>query len=366
MKNKMVRSGMVLLLSAAMLMGCGSSAATGTADSAATTETAADADSAATAATGSSADTASTSASAEAGALPTQDLAGNEITVPEEVDAIVTMSPSSTRLVIDLGLADKIVACDTYSYEYYGESLTADIPQFDMMTPDQEALVALTPDIIFTTGMSYAGGTDVYASVRDSGICLADIPSAASLDDIEKSIDFIGSCVGASDEASAIVTDMQDTIDEIAKIAETIPEEDKKSVLYESSTPSSDSPAIYSAGTGTYIDEIITAIGAENPVGDQEGWISVTEEDAVAANPDVIITTDTYTPDVVKTLLSLEGWENVTAVANKDVYLMTYSNELSQPNQHVISAMVEMAKDVYPDAYADLEDPFADTEDAAA
>ena len=75
-------------------------------------------------------------------------------------------------------------------------------------------------------------------------------------------------------------------------------------------------------------------------------------------NPDVILTTDNYTEDVVNTLLNLSGWENVTAIQNKDVYYVD-ANTLNQPNQHVVSAMIEMAKDIYPDAYADLEDPFA-------
>jgi iron complex transport system substrate-binding protein len=104
---------------------------------------------------------------------------------------------------------------------------------------------------------------------------------------------------------------------------------------------------------------MIEKLGAINATGDQEGWPSLTEEDAIAINPDVIISTDMFTPDAVDTHLALSGWENVTAVANGDVYLMELSNELNQPNQHVVSAMVEMAKYIYPDVFADLEDPFA-------
>ena len=78
-----------------------------------------------------------------------------------------------------------------------------------------------------------------------------------------------------------------------------------------------------------------------------------------AYRKDSITTTDMFTPNAVDTHLALSGWENVTAVANGDVYLMELSNELNQPNQHVVSAMVEMAKYIYPDVFADLEDPFA-------
>ena len=54
-------------------------------------------------------------------AKPTTDRSGNEVTIPEEVNSIVSMAPSTTQILIDLGLGDKIVACDTYSYASYSD-----------------------------------------------------------------------------------------------------------------------------------------------------------------------------------------------------------------------------------------------------
>lgn len=365
MKKKLLSTILATTLSFTMLVGCASSDSSKEDES--TEETSDEASEEASEETSEEAgddareieSTAGTTTDTATTDLPTQDLAGNDIVVPEEIDAIVSMSPSSTRLLVDLGLADYIVACDTYSYEYYGDSLTADLPQFDMMAPDQESIVELNPDIVFTTGMSYATGSDVYASVREAGICVADIPSASSLDEIGESITFVGSCTGTYDEAASIVDQMYATIEEIQEIASTISDDEKKTVLYETNTPTPDYPTIYSAGSGTYIAEIIETVGAINATADQEGWASLTEEDAIAINPDVIISTDMYTVDAVDTHLTLSGWENVTAVVNGDVYLMELSNELNQPNHHVVSAMVEMAKYIYPDVFADLEDPFA-------
>ena len=114
--------------------------------------------------------------SSDVDGMPTKDRSGNDITVPEHVEKIISMAPSTTQLLIDLGYADQIIACDTYSGYSYGDQLTADIPQFDMMSPDNEQIVALEPDIVFTTGMSYAGGEDVYAAVKAVDVCVADIP----------------------------------------------------------------------------------------------------------------------------------------------------------------------------------------------
>ena len=279
------------------------------------------------------------------------DRSGNPISVPDKVESIISMAPSTTRILIDLGLSDKIVACDTYSFESYGTELSEDIPRFDMMAPDQEQIIALGADIIFTTGMSASQGMDVFEEVRESGICTADIPSSASLKDIEDDIRFIGACVGKSEEAQEIAVEMQKKIDELSEIGSSIPREEKKTVLFELYTPSADNPLIYTAGNDTYINEMLELIGAENvAAAEAEQWPALSEEAAIAADPDVILTADMYAPDVINTILNMSGWENVKAVKNAEVYQLS-SDDVNQPNQHVVDAMIEMARFIYPDRY---------------
>lgn len=283
-----------------------------------------------------------------------------------EVNAIISMAPSVTHVLIDLGLADRIVAVDSYSQMNYGEYLDADIPVFDMMNPDNEALVAMAPDVIFTTGMSAAGGTDVFASVREAGTNIIDIESEHTIDEIMANLQMIGDVVGKGAEAKEIVDEMRASVEELKTIGASIPEEEKKTVFYEFSTPTPDFPQIYTCGKNTYISEMLSVIGAVN-IGDEhaEDWITYSEEEAVAANPDVIMTTDNYTPDVVGVILTMEGWENVTAVQNKEIYLPD-PDTVNQPNHHIVSAMIEMGQMLYPDYFADVVDPFEEVLDNAA
>ncbi len=360
MKKKLLVIIMSCVLAFSSVAGCGSKE---NSESAASEETVAAEDNASTEESAEAVDTASTEESAEAedststevSTEATLDRSGNEIVLPETVNSIVSMAPSTTRILIDLGLADKIVACDTYSFGSYGSELKADIPQFDMMTPDQEQLIALGADIIFTSGMSASHGTDVFSAVRESGACIADIPSSASIADIEEDITFIGKCVGAEDEAGAIVADMKEEIDAITAIGSTISDDEKKSVLFELYTPSADNPVIYTAGNGTYINEMLELIGAKNVAATEaDQWPALSEETAVAANPDVILTADMYTPDVINVILTMKGWENVNAVVNNQVYQLS-SDDVNQPNQHIVDAMIEMAKAIYPEKYEEFK-----------
>lgn len=286
--------------------------------------------------------------------LNLKDPAGNEIKVPVDVKSIVSMAPSTTRVLLDLGLSDKIIACDTNSAMSYGSELKEDIPQFDMMNPDNEAIVSLNPDIVFTSGMSAAKGSDVFAPVRTANICIADIPTASTLDEIYKDMNFIGICVGKQDEANQLSGEMKEVVSRVEEISVTIPESERKAVLYEISTPTADYPDIYSAAKDTYIDEIIKLIGAKNIAHDNDTpWPALSEEACIAADPDVIISGDTYTEDPVSVILSTSGWENVKAIQNKAVYVID-GNKLNQPNHHVADSILEIAILVYPEYYNTL------------
>ena len=275
--------------------------------------------------------------------LPTEDRAGNAITVPAEITRIISLAPSTTQVLEALGALDSLVAVDNQTPMYVDG--TSELPQFDMMAPDVEQIAALEPDVVFASGLSYLDGNP-FAALTEMGVCVVDIPSSASIADVEDDIRFIAACLGKDAEGEAIVNEMSASIDAIAAIGATI--EDKKSVLFEISAL----PYIYSFGAGTFLDEMITLIGAENVFGDQAGWLAVSEEDAVAANPDVILTNVNYIEDSVGEILGREGWDVVTAVANADVHYID-NGASSLPNQHIVDALIEMAVAVYPEAYAD-------------
>ncbi|WP_158098631.1 ABC transporter substrate-binding protein [Flavonifractor sp. An112] len=280
---------------------------------------------------------------------PDTDRSGNPITLPEQVDSIISMAPSATQTLLDLGLKDKLVAVDTYSAMYFG---LEDLPTFDMMEPDTEQMAVLGADLIFTTGMSASDGVDPFKPLRDIGVCVADIPSASSIDTMLEDTRFIAACVGAQETCEELIAQFQKELEQLSDIGAGI--QNKKRVVVEIAC----APDIYTAGSGTFMNEMLTMIGAENIFGDQEGYLAVTEESVITLNPDIILTMVDYVDDPVAEILGRIGWEYVAAVANGDVYLVN-TNAVSLPNLHVIDGMKQMAKMIYPDAYAGIEDPFA-------
>jgi iron complex transport system substrate-binding protein len=280
-------------------------------------------------------------------AKPIVDMEGNTISVPEEIDKIMTLAPSITQVAQSMGFSDMIVGIDDYSTGYLLEPLEG-VDIFDMQNPDNETILTLEPDIIFVTGMSMKDGINPYQPLIDAGICVAVIPSANSLEKIMRDVEFLADCMGTPEKADIIVEKMKADIAEIKAIGDTIT--DKKTIHFEISAL----PYLYSFGSETFLDEMINLIGAVNVYGDQTSWISVSEESAIAANPDIILTSVYYIDDPEGEILSRSGWEAVTAVKNGTVHKFD-SDQTDVPNQFVIEALYEMAKFVYPDEYANVE-----------
>ena len=271
------------------------------------------------------------------------DREGNEVTVPTKLEKIITTAPSNTEILVGLGVADKLVAVDKYSEGI--EGLNEDIPKMDMNNPDAEAIIALEPDIIIASGYNKIGSAeDPYKAIVEAGIPVVYIPSSDSIEGIYKDIEFIASLVNENKKGEEIIADMKEKISKYEEVAKTI--KDKKKVYFEIGP----APNLYSFGNKTFLNDMLEVIGAENVFADEESWFAPTGEAVLDANPDVILTKVNYVENPTEEIMARDGWDNITAVKNGDVYYID-SNSAARGNQNIIKALDEMAKAVYPDVY---------------
>ncbi len=90
-------------------------------------------------------------------------------------------------------------------------------------------------------------------------------------------------------------------------------------------------PNIYSFGQETFLHEMIELIGAKNAFADEESWISVSEEAAVAKNPDVILTNVSYIEDSVGEILARTGWEKCQSRPRKKMCIILITARVVYP-----------------------------------
>lgn len=113
------------------------------------------------------------------------------------------------------------------------------------------------------------------------------VDTPPSGDAIPKKIEDIGAAVGLSDKAKALAADTRAGLDALAKDVSTVPEKNRKRVLF---VLSSAGGRVMAAGKDTEAAAIIEMAGGINAAQEISGYKPLTDEAVIAAAPDVVLT----------------------------------------------------------------------------
>jgi iron complex transport system substrate-binding protein len=106
---------------------------------------------------------------------------------------------------------------------------------------------------------------------------------------------------------------------------------------------------LWSAGTGTFMDEIAALLGLTNIFADVDGWKEVSEEQVIQRSPDFIVTTTmSYegSQNPVDEVMGRQGWGDITAIKNGKVYNAD-SNAITRPGPRLADAATALYDFVY-------------------
>ena len=146
-----------------------------------------------------------------------------------------------------------------------------------IMEPNIEAIVAAKPDVVFISGMF---SEEVKAKMDGLGLKVFDISSHDTFDGVYTSIDSMGQILNAKETSDKVTAEMKATV---AEVQEKVKGVEAKTAYYVVGYGESGD---YTAGKGTFIDQMITMAGGINAAGDVEGW-SYSLEKLIEKNPDV-------------------------------------------------------------------------------
>ncbi|MDR2740087.1 MAG: ABC transporter substrate-binding protein [Treponema sp.] len=271
------------------------------------------------------------------------DRGGNTVSVSGRIDRVISTAPSSTEIIVDLGMADKLAAIDKYSLDVGG--VEQDLPLIDFFFPDAEVIIGIAPDIIISNGHNNIGsGADAFKLIREAGIPVVYIPLSPDIEGICGDIEFVADVLNVPERGRKLIQSLKDQVEDIAAVGRTI--ENKKTVYFEVSP----APDLVTVGRNTYLHEMITIIGAVNIFADQIGVIFPNAEAILNRNPDVIITNIPGGENSVEEIKNREGFEHITAIKNNSIYAVD-TNSSSRPSARILPALKQMAKAVYPDKY---------------
>ena len=259
-------------------------------------------------------------------ALQVTDDRGVKVDFAGSPQRIVSLLPSLTETVCELGFCERLIGVDRYSD--YPASVQK-LPQVGGgLDPNVEAIVALKPDVVLMATSSRVGERLEALGLK----VLAMEPKTHA--DVQRVILKLGQLLEASDAQR-----IWRTIDAgVSAAAQSVPAQVRGAKVYFEVNPGP-----YAAGEQSFIGETLTRLGVKNIVGPSLGpFPKLNPEFIVRANPDFIMIGQRS----VDGLQSRPGWQSIRAVRERQVCVFSaeQSNSMVRPGPRMAEAARIMAK----------------------
>ena len=250
---------------------------------------------------------------------------GFRTTLAHAPQRIVSMLPSLTETICELGYCQRLVGVDRYSN--FPASLQ-NLPQLGGgLDPNIEAIVALKPDVVVMAASSRAG-----ERLRALGLNVIALEPKTHAD-VQRVLRKHGQLLEATD-----VDKIWRAIDAgVSAAAQSLPSSSLGTRVYFEVNP-----APYGAGENSFIGETLTRLGAKNIIPAKLGpFPKLNPEFIVRANPDLIMVGDSS----AEAMLQRPGWPAMRAVRQQRVCTFTpaQSNVLVRPGPRMAEAARLMA-----------------------
>lgn len=268
--------------------------------------------------------------------LTIKDASGAEFTFEKSPEVVVSLSPAATEIIFAIGKGELLKGRTDYcNYPPEAEK----IPSLgSIMEPNVEAIVALKPDVVFVSKMF---SDEVKVQMDNLGIKVFDLASHDTFEGVYTSIASAGQILGAPSASENLIADMKKTIGDVAQ---KVKGAEAKSAYY---VVGYGEYGDYTAGKGTFIDQMITMAGGVNAANDVEGW-KYSLEKLIEKDPDYLICrNDGGDKDGIE---AANGYKDLTAV--KEGRLIEIENELLDvQGPRTAEGVLTLAKILHPELF---------------
>lgn len=247
---------------------------------------------------------------------------------------IVSLMPTGTEVVAALGAGDELVGVDTFSTY---PPRVAHLPKVGTyLQPSEEDIVRLAPTLVVVDDVHGAAAATLRRAGIDTVAC-----SIKSLPDVERALRDVGAKLGRTAQAEAAIAAMQASLARAA--AHRMARHPR--VLAVIDREAGGLANLVAAGPGSYVDELLRALGADNALaGASLAYPTVSQEEVIESRPDVIVDLSS-SPDGIAAWQALDvpavRAHRVVALGAKDApYLVA-------PSPRVGLALDALAKAIY-------------------
>lgn len=253
---------------------------------------------------------------------------------------IVSLQPSATLILRDLGKLDLLVACTKYCAEACPEVTERGIAIVsDSWSAQSEQIRALRPDFVIASVPYQEKSVIEILKANTPFLALA----PRKLADIYSDIAIISRIVNASARGEEIIRQMQEEIEAVRRRTGSLP----KPKVFCEEWPK---PLIASQ---RWVAELVEAAGGQY-IGTPGEKISF--EEVATASPDVLIAAWCGARDRVPLEKTFQhrGWDNTRAARNSRIYCI-HDEYLNTPAPTLVRGLHALASAIHPEAFPQAE-----------
>ncbi len=243
---------------------------------------------------------------------------------------IVSIAPSITEVLYAIGAQDRLVgvsSADDYPPEVRSK------PRVGGVQLDFERIAQLRPDLVIGVRSLQLVSLERLRALGYRVLAL----DPKSLEDTYEAILLLGRVTGREEGARQVVRGMRDRVERVVARVRRSAHRPRTFVEVW------DQPFL-TAGSGTFLHDLVRAAGGRNIFADLAGWPQVSEEEILRRDPEVILLLHPGRTRVLRR----PAWQRVAAVRAGRVHVLNPS-WVTRPGPRLVLGLEQMARTLHPE-----------------
>ena len=238
---------------------------------------------------------------------------GYTTTIAKKPTRIISLSPSATESLFEIGAGKQVLAVDSLS----NFPKSAPITELSAFEPNVEAIAALKPDLVVLS-VDAMKSMVVKEALEKLKIPVLMEKAPENIAQAYKGIEVLGAVTDHTSEAKKVTFKMAALIKSILNRAKRTA---KITFFHELDN------TLYSVTSDTFIGKVYKDFGliniADKAAGaDSYGYPQLSAEYVVKTDPDIIFLADAEYGESPATVRARAGWSGITAVTKKNVFAL--------------------------------------------
>ena len=265
------------------------------------------------------------------------DQLGRKVEVAEPLTRVVSLIPSLTETSFEVGGGDALVGVTRFAT--FPEA-AARLPRVgSYVALDIEKIVKLQPQLCLAT----KDGNPKAAVERLEALGIpVYVFDPKSLEEVVDTVTRLGEVFGTETQAEALVSGYRERLDRVARQLKGIEEEPR--VFFQI-----DAQPIFSAGSDTFLHQLLIRSGAINLAADRSGYPRYSWEELLVLKPDVVLLASMgggYSEQELKARWQV--WPQIPAVKEQRLYVVD-ADLFDRPSPRLIDALEHLVSLLHPE-----------------